>query len=255
MAAGDNNNMAIENGIPRHIAIIMDGNGRWAEKRFMPRALGHQAGVKAVRKIVEHAGDLGVEVLTLFAFSSENWRRPKEEVSLLMSLFVETLQREIDTLDKNGVCLRFIGDRTAFPNVLQDKMRVGEEQTKDNKALTLVIAANYGGHWDICQAFQNVIDKMAADGLSQQVISPELIQEHLSTVGLPDPDLFIRTGGEERVSNFLLWQLAYTELYFTTTLWPDFDQDSLDDAINSFKGRQRRFGYTGEQILNKSASL
>lgn len=255
MAAGDNNNMAIENGIPRHIAIIMDGNGRWAEKRFMPRALGHQAGVKAVRKIVEHAGDLGVEVLTLFAFSSENWRRPKEEVSLLMSLFVETLQREIDTLDKNGVCLRFIGDRTAFPNVLQDKMRVGEEQTKDNKALTLVIAANYGGHWDICQAFQKVIDKMAADGLSQQVISPELIQEHLSTVGLPDPDLFIRTGGEERVSNFLLWQLAYTELYFTTTLWPDFDQDSLDDAINSFKGRQRRFGYTGEQILNKSASL
>jgi len=255
MAAGDNNNMVIENGIPRHIAIIMDGNGRWAEKRFMPRALGHQAGVKAVRKIVEHAGDLGVEVLTLFAFSSENWRRPKEEVSLLMSLFVETLQREIDTLDKNGVCLRFIGDRTAFPEVLQDKMRVGEEQTKDNTALTLVIAANYGGHWDICQAFQKVIDKMAADGLSHQVISPELIQEHLSTVGLPDPDLFIRTGGEERVSNFLLWQLAYTELYFTATLWPDFDQNSLDEAIMSFKGRQRRFGYTGEQILNKTASL
>ena len=255
MATGDNDSMVSENGIPRHIAIIMDGNGRWAEKRFMPRAFGHQAGVKAVRKIVEHAGNLGVEVLTLFAFSSENWRRPKEEVSLLMSLFVETLQREIDTLDKNGVCLRFIGDRTAFPDVLQDKMRVGEEQTKDNKALTLVIAANYGGHWDICQAFQKVIDKMATDGLSQQVISPALIQEHLSTVGLPDPDLFIRTGGEERVSNFLLWQLAYTELYFTTTLWPDFDQNSLDDAINSFKGRQRRFGYTGEQILNKSASL
>ncbi|ESS71415.1 ditrans,polycis-undecaprenyl-diphosphate synthase ((2E,6E)-farnesyl-diphosphate specific) [Methyloglobulus morosus KoM1] len=255
MATGDNDIMVSENGIPRHIAIIMDGNGRWAEKRFMPRAFGHQAGVKAVRKIVEHAGNLGVEVLTLFAFSSENWRRPKEEVSLLMSLFVETLQREIDTLDKNGVRLRFIGDRTAFPDVLQDKMRVGEEQTKDNKALTLVIAANYGGHWDICQAFQKVIDKMATDGLSRQVISPELIQEHLSTAGLPDPDLFIRTGGEERVSNFLLWQLAYTELYFTTTLWPDFDQDSLDDAINSFKGRQRRFGYTGEQILNKSASL
>jgi undecaprenyl diphosphate synthase len=255
MAAGDNTNMASENGIPRHIAIIMDGNGRWAQKRFMPRAFGHQAGVKAVRNIVEHAGNLGVEVLTLFAFSSENWRRPKEEVSLLMSLFVETLQREIDTLDKNGIRLKFIGDRSAFPEILQEKMHTGENQTKDNTALTLVIAANYGGHWDIAQAMQQIVDKMAAGELPKQPISPELIQEHLSTAGLPDPDLFIRTGGEERVSNFLLWQLAYTELYFTTTLWPDFDQDSLDDAIISFKSRQRRFGHTGEQILNKSASL
>jgi undecaprenyl diphosphate synthase len=255
MAAGDNNSLAIENGIPRHIAIIMDGNGRWAQKRFMPRAFGHQAGVKAVRKIVEHCAQQGVEVLTLFAFSSENWRRPKEEVSLLMSLFVETLQREIDTLDKNGIRLRFIGDRSAFPEILQEKMRVGEAQTKENKALTLVIAANYGGHWDMCQAFQKVVDKMAAGELNKQPISPQLIEEHLSTAGLPDPDLFIRTGGEERVSNFLLWQLAYTEFYFTTTLWPDFDQKSLDDAINSFKSRQRRFGHTGEQILNKPASL
>ena len=255
MAAGDNNSLAIENGIPRHIAIIMDGNGRWAQKRFMPRAFGHQAGVKAVRKIVEHCAQHGVEVLTLFAFSSENWRRPKEEVSLLMSLFVETLQREIDTLDKNGIRIRFIGDRSAFPEILQEKMRVGETQTKANKALTLVIAANYGGHWDMCQAFQKVIDKMADGELYKQPISPQLIEEHLSTAGLPDPDLFIRTGGEERVSNFLLWQLAYTEFYFTTTLWPDFDQKSLDDAINSFKSRQRRFGHTGEQILNKPASL
>lgn len=255
MAAGDNNSLAIENGIPRHIAIIMDGNGRWAQNRFMPRAFGHQAGVKAVRKIVEHCAQQGVEVLTLFAFSSENWRRPKEEVSLLMSLFVETLQREIDTLDKNGIRLRFIGDRSAFPEILQEKMRVGEAQTKENKALTLVIAANYGGHWDMCQAFQKVVDKMAAGELNKQPISTQLIEEHLSTAGLPDPDLFIRTGGEERVSNFLLWQLAYTEFYFTTTLWPDFDQKSLDDAINSFKSRQRRFGHTGEQILNKPASL
>lgn len=255
MAAGDNESSASENGVPRHIAIIMDGNGRWAQKRFMPRAFGHQAGVKAVRKIVEHAGNQGVEVLTLFAFSSENWRRPKEEVSLLMSLFVETLQREINTLDKNGIRLKFIGDRSAFPDILQEKMQVGEEQTKNNTSLTLVIAANYGGHWDMCQAFQTVFDKMAAGELDKQPISPQLIEAYLSTAGLPDPDLFIRTGGEERVSNFLLWQLAYTELYFTTTLWPDFDQSSLDDAINSFKSRQRRFGYTGEQILNKTASF
>jgi undecaprenyl diphosphate synthase len=255
MAAADNPSLATENGIPRHVAIIMDGNGRWAQKRFMPRAFGHQAGVKAVRKIVEHCAELGVEVLTLFAFSSENWRRPKEEVSLLMSLFVETLQGEINTLDKNGICLRFIGDRSAFPSVLQDKMAEGEAQTSNNKALTVVIAANYGGHWDMCQAFQRVVDKMAAGELTKQPISSSLISEHLSTAGLADPDLFIRTGGEKRVSNFLLWQLAYTELYFTETLWPDFDQKSLDDAISSFKGRQRRFGHTGEQILNKSASL
>jgi undecaprenyl diphosphate synthase len=255
MVVADNNSPATENGVPRHIAIIMDGNGRWAEKRFMPRAFGHQAGVKAVRKIVEHAANKGVEVLTLFAFSSENWRRPKEEVSLLMSLFVETLQREVDTLDKNGICLRFIGDRSAFPDILQERMLAGEAQTKNNNALTLVIAANYGGHWDLCQAFQKVYDKMATGEIAKQPISPELINEHISTAGLPDPDLFIRTGGEERVSNFLLWQLAYTELYFTTTLWPDFDQNSLDDAINSFKSRQRRFGYTGEQILNKTATF
>ncbi|WP_411726909.1 isoprenyl transferase [Methyloglobulus sp.] len=255
MATDDKHSLITENGIPRHIAIIMDGNGRWAEKRFMPRAFGHQAGVKAVRKIVEHCAELGVEVLTLFAFSSENWHRPKEEVSLLMSLFVETLQREIDTLDKNGICVRFIGDRSAFPVVLQEKILEGEAQTKDNKALTLVIAANYGGHWDMCQAVQRVVDKMTIGELSKQPISPGLIKEHLSTADLPDPDFFIRTGGEERVSNFLLWQLAYTELYFTTTLWPDFDQNSLDDAINSFKSRQRRFGHTGEQILNKTALL
>lgn len=239
------------NGMPRHIAIIMDGNGRWAQKRFMPRAFGHQAGVKTVRKIVEHCVTREVEVLTLFAFSSENWRRPGEEVSLLMKLFAETLQREINTLDKNGIRLRFIGDRGAFPEILQKKMADGEAQTADNTRLNLVIAANYGGHWDMCQAFQKVADKMASGELSQQPITPELIQQYLSTSDLPDPDLFIRTGGEQRVSNFLLWQLAYTELFFTDTLWPDFNQNSLDEAIQSFRGRQRRFGHTGEQILNK----
>lgn len=251
----DNLSLVAENDIPRHIAIIMDGNGRWAQKKYLPRAFGHRAGVKTVRKIVEHCAKQGVEVLTLFAFSSENWRRPKDEVSLLMALFVETLQQEINTLDKNGICLRFIGDRSAFPEILQKKMLEGETQTKGNKALTLVIAANYGGHWDICQAFQKLIDKIALGEINKQSVSPELIAENLSTADLPDPDLFIRTGGEERVSNFLLWQLAYTELYFTPTLWPDFDEACLDEAIGSFKRRQRRFGHTGDQILNKTATI
>jgi len=245
----------LTNNNPRHIAIIMDGNGRWAQKRFMPRALGHQAGVKAVRKIVEYCAKQEVEVLTLFAFSSENWRRPEEEVSLLMGLFMATLQREINKLDRNNIRLRFIGDRTAFSDKLQAKMAEGEAQTKDNDALTLVIAANYGGRWDMCQAFRTVAEKIAAGELENQNINEQLINQYLSTADLPEPDLFIRTGGEQRVSNFLLWQLAYTELYFTETLWPDFDRNSLEDAIKSFKSRQRRFGHTGEQLLDKSIVL
>ncbi|MEY3288247.1 MAG: hypothetical protein RLZZ419_489 [Pseudomonadota bacterium] len=247
----DNSN----NNNPRHIAIIMDGNGRWAQKRFMPRAVGHQVGVKAVRKIVEYCANHKIEVLTLFAFSSENWRRPAAEVALLMTLFMATLQREINKLDRNNIRLRFIGDRSAFSDKLQQKMAEGEAQTQGNTNLTLVIAANYGGHWDMCQAFQKIVEKMATGELENQVISEELISQHLSTAGLPDPDLFIRTGGEQRVSNFMLWQLAYTELYLTTTLWPDFDQNSLEDAIKSFKSRQRRFGHTSEQVLNKSIIL
>ena len=240
---------------PRHIAIIMDGNGRWAQKRFMPRAVGHQAGVKAVRKIVEYCATHNVEVLTLFAFSSENWRRPEAEVSLLMALFMATLQREINKLDRNDIRLRFIGDRSAFSDKLQKKMAEGEAQTQNNKALTVVIAANYGGHWDMCQAFLQVQKKMAAGELKTEDINDQLINQYLSTAGLPDPDLFIRTGGEQRVSNFMLWQLAYAELYFTATLWPDFDQNSLEDAIKSFRSRQRRFGHTSEQVLNKSVTL
>lgn len=245
----------INNNNPRHIAIIMDGNGRWAQKRFMPRAIGHQAGVKTVRKIVEYCAKHEVEVLTLFAFSSENWRRPEEEVSLLMGLFMATLQREINKLDRNNIRLRFIGDRSAFSDKLQAKMAEGEAQTKDNNALTLVIAANYGGRWDLCQALQTVAEKITTGELKNQDISEQLINQHLSTADLPEPDLFIRTGGEQRVSNFLLWQLAYTELYFTETLWPDFDQKSLEDAIASFKNRQRRFGHTGEQLLDKTITL
>jgi len=241
--------------LPSHIAIIMDGNGRWAQNRFMPRAVGHQAGVKAVRKIVEYCAKHKVEVLTLFAFSSENWRRPETEVSLLMALFMATLQREITKLNRNNIRLRFIGDRSAFSDKLQQKMIEGEAQTQNNTDLTLVVAANYGGHWDMCQAAQKVVKKMSTGELENQVISEQLINQHLSTAGLPDPDLFIRTGGEQRVSNFMLWQLAYTELYFTPTLWPDFDQNSLEDAIKSFKSRQRRFGHTSEQVLNKAVTL
>jgi undecaprenyl diphosphate synthase len=231
----------------------MDGNGRWAQKRFMPRAMGHQAGVKAVRKIVEHCAELKIEVLTLFAFSSENWRRPEEEVSLLMGLFLVTLQREINKLHKNNIRLRFIGDRTAFPEKLQKKMAEGELLTEKNSSLTVVVAVNYGGRWDMCQAFRRVVDKIANGQITSQEINEEMINSQLSTADLPEPDLFIRTGGEERVSNFLLWQLAYTELYFTATLWPDFNQQSLDDAISSFKSRERRFGHTGEQIVKKQS--
>jgi undecaprenyl diphosphate synthase len=255
MPAEDSNILEFDSNNPRHIAIIMDGNGRWAQKRFMPRAVGHQAGVKAVRKIVEYCVKHKIEVLTLFAFSSENWRRPESEVSLLMALFMATLQREINKLDRNNIRLRFIGDRTAFTDKLQQKMAEGEAQTQNNTALTVVVAANYGGHWDMCQAFQKIVEKMATGELVNQKISEELINQHLSTADLPEPDLFIRTGGEQRVSNFMLWQLAYTELYFTTTLWPDFDQHSLEDAIKSFKSRQRRFGHTSEQVLNKSVTL
>ncbi|GAB6139762.1 polyprenyl diphosphate synthase [Methylosoma difficile] len=242
-----------EPSLPRHIAVIMDGNGRWAQKRFMPRAFGHQAGVSTVRKMVEYCAKRKIEVLSLFAFSSENWRRPEEEVSLLMSLFLTTLQKEVDKLDRNNICLRFIGDRTAFAEALQKKMSEAEAQTQHNTALTLVIAVNYGGHWDMCQAAQAVFDKMSRGELPKQTIDAKLINQHLATQGIPDPDLFIRTGGEQRISNFMLWQLAYTEMYFTPTLWPDFDEQAMATAIASFQSRQRRFGHTGEQIANQSA--
>ncbi len=233
---------------PRHIAIIMDGNGRWAVARRLPRALGHQAGVKAVRKIVEYCAKENIEVLTLFAFSSENWRRPKDEVSLLMKLFLTTLQSEINRLDRNNVRVHFIGDRSAFPEKLQQKIVEGENKTRQNNGLNLVIAANYGGHWDIQQAMKSVAESVLSGEMQVSDISEEVIRSRLSIPSLPDPDLFIRTGGEKRISNFLLWQLAYTEFYFTDELWPDFSQTSLKNAIEDFATRQRRFGHTGEQI-------
>lgn len=241
----------VTNDNPKHIAIIMDGNGRWAQKRLMPRIMGHHAGVRAVRKIVEYCAKSNVEVLSLFAFSSENWRRPKDEVNLLMELFMATLQSEVDKLHNNNIRLKIIGDKSAFTDKLQEKIRSAEQQTQHNQGLTLVIAANYGGRWDITQAVQKIVDAIAIGELEAQAISEQLINQYLVTADLPEPDLFIRSGGEERISNFLLWQLAYTEFYFTEALWPDFDQSLLEQAITSFKSRQRRFGHTGEQMINK----
>ncbi len=238
------------NGNPRHIAIIMDGNGRWAQSKFLPRIMGHRAGVKTVKKIVEFCVEEEIEVLSLFAFSSENWRRPKKEVQMLMELFMGTLQSQIDKLEKNNIKLRIIGDKSAFSDKLQNRIIQAEKQTENNTGLNLVVAANYGGHWDITQAFLKIAKKIESGELQAQNITESLISQHMTTSDLPEPDLFIRSGGEQRISNFLLWQLAYTEFYFTETLWPDFDKIAFSDAINSFKSRQRRFGRTSEQVDN-----
>lgn len=234
--------------LPRHIAIIMDGNGRWAKKRFLPRIAGHRAGVEAVRGVVQVCAEHGVEVLTLFAFSSENWRRPEQEVSLLMELFITALQRETKRLHGNNVRLCVIGERTAFSPRLQAEIAQAEALTADNTGLTLVVAANYGGRWDITQAARQLAVRVAAGEMGPSDITPEMLAGALSLANFPEPDLFIRTGGEERISNFLLWHLAYSEFYFTPTLWPDFDQAAFTAALTSFARRQRRFGLTGEQV-------
>lgn len=234
--------------IPRHIAIIMDGNGRWAKNRMMPRFTGHKAGVEAVRGVTEQCAKLGVEVLTLFAFSSENWRRPAKEVGLLMDLLHTALGREVKRLHENNVRLRFIGDRTAFGEKLQSRLIEGEETTKNNTGLTLVVAVNYGGKWDIAHAARSIARRVKEGSIGVDDIDEDLFAAFMSSPDLPDPDLFIRTGGEQRISNFLLWQLAYSEMYFTETLWPDFNEHTLNDALESFSRRQRRFGRTSEQV-------
>ncbi|MEJ2565294.1 MAG: isoprenyl transferase [Gammaproteobacteria bacterium] len=236
------------NGLPRHVAIIMDGNGRWAKKRLLPRIAGHRAGVETVRQAVKACAEKGIEVLTLFAFSSENWRRPAKEVSLLMELFLTALQRESRRLHANNVKLKIIGDRSAFAPRLQEEIAKAEELSRDNTGLTLVIAANYGGRWDVVQAARHLGEQIAAGKLQPKDISPEMFEAQLALYGLPEPDLFIRTGGEQRISNFLLWHLAYTELYFTDTLWPDFDAQAFENALSSYATRQRRFGRTGDQV-------
>ena len=239
---------SVTDSLPRHIAIIMDGNGRWARARLLPRYVGHREGVKSVRRAVEACIDRHIEVLTLFAFSSENWRRPSEEVSLIMDLFVQTLKKEVASLNRNGVRVRFIGDRSAFSEKLRYLITEAERETRDNSRLQLVIAANYGGQWDISQAVRTIATRVQAGELSPQDISPDVIAAEVALSELPPPDLFIRTGGERRISNFMLWQLAYTELYFTDVLWPAFDAKELDTALLWYANRQRRFGRTGEQV-------
>ncbi|MDH5469321.1 MAG: polyprenyl diphosphate synthase [Gammaproteobacteria bacterium] len=233
---------------PRHVAIIMDGNGRWARARMLPRAIGHREGVKSVRRTVETCIDKGIGALTLFAFSSENWRRPSDEVSKIMDLFVNTLKKEVAALDRNNVRLRFIGDRSAFSSNLQQLIRDSELQTAGNRQLELVIAANYGGQWDITQACRKLVDRVQAGELQAEEITQQSLAQEMCIADLPLPDLFIRTGGERRISNFLLWQLAYTELYFTDILWPVFDEVEFGKALDWFANRQRRFGRTGEQV-------
>lgn len=244
----------IEN-IPRHIAIVMDGNGRWARAKHRPRFMGHKKGVDAVREIVKACGALNVECLTLFAFSSENWKRPEEEITNLMGLFMLALDREAKSMARNNVQLKIIGDLSFFSEKLQDKIKHVEELTAHCDGLKLVVAANYGGRWDVTQAIKALAKKVESGDMKADLINEEDISSHLTTAGLPDPDLFIRTGGETRISNFLIWQMAYTELVFTDVLWPDFNKDELKKAIEDYSSRQRRFGKTSEQVVSDKEKL
>lgn len=246
--------MSQQQNVPRHIAIVMDGNGRWAKKRFMPRLVGHKKGVETVRKIIRCCNDLGVECLTLFAFSSENWNRPADEVNGLMSLFITALEREAKALYQNQVRLKFIGDTRRFPEKLQQSIEDVENLTANCTGLQLLIAANYGGRWDIVQSVQQLVTKVQQGDLQISDINEHSISSLLSTAAVPDLDLFIRTGGETRISNFLLWQLAYSELYFSDSLWPDFNEIKLMEAIEDYSRRQRRFGKTGEQVTANKAT-
>jgi undecaprenyl diphosphate synthase len=234
--------------IPRHVAVIMDGNGRWARKRALPRYAGHRAGVASVRRTVEVAAERGVDYLTLFAFSSENWKRPREEIKMLMALFLEAMQREVDELDKNNVQLSFIGARHQLQTQLQHMMNSSEAQTADNTGLELRVAIAYGGRWDILRAARHVAARVARGEIDADAITDEDFAGELELAAVPDPDLLIRTGGEQRISNFLLWNLAYAELFFCDRLWPDFGKADFDEAMAFFARRERRYGHTGEQV-------
>lgn len=239
--------------IPKHIAIIMDGNGRWATKRFLPRVAGHVKGVEAVRGIVEACARRGVSYLTLFAFSSENWRRPADEVSLLMRLFVTALEKEVAKMHANDIRLKVVGDLTRFDAQLQRMIAAAEEKTAANKGLTVTVCANYGGRWDIVQAMNKLLKDREVSPVSTTQVTEDELGTYLSMAYAPEPDLFIRTGGETRISNFLLWQLAYSEFYFTDTFWPDFDAAALDLSIQSYQNRERRFGRTSAQVTEQSS--
>jgi undecaprenyl diphosphate synthase len=234
--------------VPVHVAVIMDGNGRWASARGKKRNAGHRAGVKSVRSTVELAAKRGVSYLTLFAFSSENWSRPKEEVSSLMSLFIEALRREVDELHRNNVRLRFIGARHQLSERLNKLISEAEQTTENNTGLILNVAVAYGGHWDIANAAQVLATKVAAGEIEAAEVDTETLAAEMQLGSMPDPDLLIRTGGEQRISNFLLWNLAYSELWFTDVLWPEFDKAEFDKALAYYAGKQRRFGHTGEQV-------
>ena len=241
----------IRSELPQHVAIIMDGNGRWAERRGKNRIMGHKAGVEAVRETVKLAQRYGVKVLTLYAFSSENWRRPATEVSLLMDLFLTVLSREVKRLDRNNVKLQIIGDTSRFSDKLQQKIAAAEQLTANNDGLVLNVAANYGGRWDVANAARQLAVKVQAGELQPEEIDEDLLHPYTAMADLPAPDLLIRTGGDYRISNFLLWQLAYAEFYFTETLWPDFDDGVFKEALASFVSRERRFGCTGEQARSQ----
>ena len=239
---------AVEGGIPRHVAVIMDGNNRWAKKRFMPGVAGHKAGVDAVRAVVETSVEQGIEVLTLFAFSSENWRRPEVEVNALMQLFIIALEREVKKLHKNNIRLVVMGDKSAFQQKIQDLIAQAEQLTADNDRMTLVIAANYGGQWDIAQAAKRIAQDVEAGKLSADDINEQVFHKYTWLNEFPAPDLMIRTGGEERISNFMIWQTAYSEFYFSDALWPDFKQQEYKKALAAFANRVRRFGRTDDQL-------
>jgi undecaprenyl diphosphate synthase len=237
---------------PQHVAIIMDGNGRWARSRGMPRVAGHRASVKVVRKIIEECAKRGVRYLTLFAFSSENWSRPADEVGVLMGLFLDALVREVADLHRNQVRLRFIGDRESLGHELKDRMRDAEALTASNTGLGLMVAVAYGGRWDIAQACRSLAADVQSGKITVADIADEQIAARLALAGIPDPDLLIRTGGEQRISNFLLWNLAYTELYFSDALWPEFSPAHLQAAFEHFAQRERRFGKTSAQVAAKA---
>jgi len=237
-------------GTPRHVAIIMDGNGRWARQRHLPRVAGHRAGVDAVKTVVRACGEKKIQALTLFAFSSENWRRPREEVGVLMNLFMSALDQQVRKLHDNNIRLTIMGDRSAFSLALQERIADAEDLTRANTGLRLMVAANYGGRWDLLQATRQLLTEVQQGTLSPADLDESMLASKLCLHDLPEPDLFIRTGGEKRMSNFLLWHLAYSELYFTDTLWPDFDGNAFNTALEFYACRQRRFGRTGEQVID-----
>lgn len=246
--AGRPGTALVGEGLPSHIAIIMDGNGRWAKRRGMPRVAGHRKGAEVVRSLIRACAERQIPYLTLFAFSSENWKRPEPEVRRLMELFVNALDKDVDELHKNNIRFRVIGERNALEKNIVKKIEKGELLTSGNTGLQLNVAINYGGKWDITNACREVALRVVRGDITASDIDSDDIDTYLSTAGMPEPDLFIRTGGEHRISNFLLWQLAYTEMYFSEVLWPDFDNNEFESALNSFSNRQRRFGKTGEQL-------